>query len=50
MFQVIKSTILFYIRDKKQALFYLIFPIFLVLLLGNVLSAVMSQDDMIGND
>ncbi len=43
MFAVIKSTILSYLRRRKGALFNLLFPIFLVLLLGNVLS--MAMDD-----
>lgn len=37
-------------RDKKQLLFYFLFPIFLVMLLGNVLAAVMSEDNTIEDD
>ena len=43
MFAVIKSTILSYLRRRKGALFNLLFPIFLVLLLGNVLSIAMDD-------
>lgn len=42
MSQVIKAAIMNYIRNKKTLLFNFIFPIFLVLILGTVLSSAMN--------
>ena len=50
MFAVFKSTILSYLRRRKNALFNLLFPIFLVLLLGNVLSMVMDDESTSSNE
>lgn len=43
MRQVIKAAIMNYIRNKKTMLFNLVFPIFLVMLLGAVLSGAMES-------
>lgn len=38
MLSIIKACLLTIVRDKKNSIFLLVFPVFLVLLLGNVLS------------
>lgn len=45
MVQIIKSSILTCIRDKKNLIFSMVFPIFLIFLLGTVLSTYFKQND-----
>lgn len=50
MRQVIKAAIMNYIRNKKTMLFNLVFPIFLVVLLGAVLSGAMESSVTVNVD
>ena len=45
MISIIKASILNAIRDRKNHLFMIFFPVFLILLLGSILSSYFNQVD-----